>query len=117
MTDPSNIPIPPGKVATVSIIDSTLQLTGLAVASVLSPPMNGFEEMPALPTWSFLVQSPGGKSILFDLGVPPDINTYAPATRDELKRTGWQIKAEKHVADILAEHGVDLSDIDAVIWR
>ena len=109
--------VPFGAVARVSIIDSTLRLGGLPVSYLMTPPVDGLIDMPTIPTWSFLVESPSGKRALFDLGVPPDLETFAPVVANKLKASGWDIKAEKHVADILKENNVEPSSINSVIWR
>ena len=59
----------------------------------------------------------GGKKALFDLGVPPDIKTYAPTILSMLDSAGWDLWAEKHVADILKANGIDPAEINSVIWR
>lgn len=73
--------------------------------------------MPELPTWSFLVESDTGKKALFDLGVPPDWETFAPAVTKRLKTNGWEVHADKHVVDILKDHQVDASSINSIVWR
>ncbi|OAA60223.1 Beta-lactamase-like protein [Niveomyces insectorum RCEF 264] len=112
----SQIQFPPGNVAKVSIIDSTLGVNDMNTTYLMDPPMKGFEKLRTIPTWSFFVESSNGKKALFDLGVPPDINTFSPAVVAKLKASGWRIESKKHVADTLKENGVDLKTINSVIW-
>jgi hypothetical protein len=34
-----------------------------------------------------------------------------------IKESGWEVHVEKNVADILEENGIQLSAINAIIWR
>jgi hypothetical protein len=112
-----HIEFPAGRAANVSIIDSTLRLSKMPMSYLMTPPMEGFVEMPTIPTWSFLIESSNGRKALFDLGVPPDTDTFAPIIREKLKASGWDVKVEKHVAKILEENGANLNDINSIIWR
>lgn len=116
MTSKALFDVPPGAVAQVSIIDSSLRITNMPAEYLLTPRMEGFDTLPFVPTWSFLVQSSTGQKALFDLGVPPDTSTYAPAIVDKLRENDWTAEAKQHVADILREHGLDPSEIGSVIW-
>jgi hypothetical protein len=109
--------VPAGAVALVSIIDSTLRISNMPLDYLMSPGMEGLDTMAPLTTWSFLVKSSTGKTALFDLGVPPDTDSYSPLIVKKLKTCGWHVEAKKHVADILKENGVDPTTIDSVIWR
>ncbi|KAL1853521.1 hypothetical protein Daus18300_011802 [Diaporthe australafricana] len=108
--------VPAGAVAKVSIIDSTLRLSKLKVKHLTKPPVEGFDEFPPLPTWSFLVESPGGHKALFDLGVHKDLGRYVPRIEQNIKEYGWQVDVEEHVADILQSHGVDPKEVNSVVW-
>jgi glyoxylase-like metal-dependent hydrolase (beta-lactamase superfamily II) len=116
MTSKALFDIPPGATAQVSIIDPTFRLSNMPMGYLLTPGMDGFDTLDPLTTWSFLVQSSTGQRALFDLGVPPDINTFSPAVVQKLKASGWTVEAKQHVADILKENGVDPAEIGDVIW-
>lgn len=109
--------VPPGAVAKVSIIDSTLRLSGLATKLLCKPDVEGFDEFPTLPTWSFLVESPSGKKALFDLGVHVDLSRYTPNTQKRIKENGWKVETKEPVADIIKRHGADTKEINSIIWR
>ena len=108
--------VPSGATARVSIIDTTLRLSNLAVDYLMAPAVEGFDSFMNCPSWSFLIQSSTGRKALFDLGVPPDINSFSPAIVDRLKKSGWSIEVKQHVADILKDNGVGSSEIDSIIW-
>ncbi|RVX70689.1 hypothetical protein B0A52_05339 [Exophiala mesophila] len=112
----ANFNVPEGAVANVRIIDTTTSIKQLAVKFLMTPPIPGFDILPELPTWSFLVESDMGKKALFDLGVPPDWETFAPAVLNRLTTNGWEVKADKHVVDILKENQVDPASINSIVW-
>ncbi|KAK0644579.1 hypothetical protein B0T16DRAFT_333277 [Cercophora newfieldiana] len=109
--------VPPGAVAKVSIIDSTLRIYGLPPTDLVGPKIPGFDAFPLVPAWSFLVESSTGEKAIFDLAVPPNYNeSFSPALLERVLGFGWDIHVEKHVADILRENGEDLESIGSVIW-
>lgn len=109
---------PPGAAAQVSIIDTTTSIKGLAVKFLMEPPMEGFETMPEITAWSFLIESSDGRRALYDLGVPPDwYDSFSPATVGRLKELGWEISAQKDVYSILKDGGIEPSSIGSIIWR
>lgn len=110
--------VPPGRVAQISLINSSIKFSGLEASHLLQPVVEGFDVLPTMPSWSFLIESSAGNKALFDLGIPPDFReSYSPATWKRLESQNWTITANKHVADILSENGVDPSEITSVIWR
>ncbi|KAB5545835.1 beta-lactamase-like protein [Coniochaeta sp. 2T2.1] len=108
--------VPPGATAQVSIIDTSLRLSNVAVDYLMAPPVAGFDKFVNCPTWSFLIQSSAGQKALFDLGVPPDIHTFSPAIVEHLQKSEWSIEVKQHVADILKDNGMDFSEIGSIIW-
>lgn len=68
------------------------------------------------PAFSFFIEHPSGKKILFDLGVRHDWQTLPsyPKWRD----LAWGIYVEKDVHRILKDEGVDVDGgaIDAIVW-
>lgn len=109
--------VPAGAVAKVSIIDSTMRLSGMKPDHLAKPPIEGWEEFQTAPTWSFLVESPTGKKALFDLGVHTDLTKYIPRTQSNIKKNGWVVESKEAVADIIKRHGVDPKEINSIIWR
>lgn len=109
--------VPPGAVAKVSIIDSTARLGNLRASHLCKPPIEGFETLQTMPTWSFLIESPSGKKALFDLGVHVDLTNYIPRIQSYIKEYNWKIESKEPVADIIRRQGVDPKEIHSVIWR
>lgn len=83
----------------------------------MEPPMEGMEYMPPLPAWSFLIEHPSGQKILYDLGVPKDLQSFSPAICEHLKRQGWKVDVKEEVIDILDRNGIAANEISAIIWR
>ncbi|KAK0610765.1 beta-lactamase-like protein [Immersiella caudata] len=108
--------VPPGAIAKVSIIDSTLRMNRLAASVFLTPALEGFDEFPPSPDWSFLIESSTGRKAVFDLGVPTDENSYSPAVLRQIEDLGFDFTVEKDVADILKEGGVKLTEVESIIW-
>ncbi|KAK5655905.1 hypothetical protein OQA88_5444 [Cercophora sp. LCS_1] len=109
--------VPSGAVAKVSVVDSTLRVSGVSDEAFLAPKLEGFDNFPVIPSWSFLIESSTGRKAVFDLAVPADpANSYAPAVLEQLQGAGWDVQIEKHVSEILEEGGVNLTSIESVIW-
>ncbi|KIX94912.1 uncharacterized protein Z520_09222 [Fonsecaea multimorphosa CBS 102226] len=108
--------VPPGAVADVRIIDCTSRIIRLPVSLLMEPPLSGMDYMPDIPTWAFLIESPTGKKALFDLGVPPNFLDFSPVNQEQLRNPAWEIRSEKHVADILRESQIDPASINSIIW-
>lgn len=110
--------LPQGAVARVSILDSTTKLINLPATSLVTPSIPGFDVVPDNPSWCFLIESSAGRRAIFDLGVPPNWReVFPPAIVDIVRRVGFNSEADRHVADILQEHGVEPSSISSVVWR
>lgn len=116
MAQPFTKQVPSGKATTVRIIDSTSRITGLPAKYLMGPELKGFDEMTALPTWSFLIEHESGRKLLFDLGIPTDWQDMAPNVADGLKKYGWGITVEKPTVDILKEENILPGDIEGIVW-
>ncbi|KAI9799652.1 MAG: hypothetical protein M1833_003967 [Piccolia ochrophora] len=123
------IPLPthtiPSSSSTVSvkIIDSTARIS-FPLSRFLTPPVPGLE-VGTGPAYSFLIEHQdkdgggGNRRFLFDLGIRKDWEGLAPrivGTIREGKASGWNIEAEKDVAEVLEEEGVKRESIEGVIW-
>ena len=69
-----------------------------------------------MPSYSFVIEHPSGRKLLFDLGLRKDWCNLPPATLGFLEQAGWQVEAKKNVSEVLEEGNISLSDIEAVIW-
>lgn len=115
---PRNFTVPSGTTTvSVSLIDTTSRLKQFPIKVLMEPPMPGLDSLD-LPAWSFLVEHPSGRKLLFDIGVPYDWeNDLAPAVARRIKEHRWDVKVERKVVDILKDGGLEPQEIEAIIWR
>ncbi|KAK6866342.1 hypothetical protein PG995_002870 [Apiospora arundinis] len=119
MTGGAKWDIPSGATAKVSIIDSTARMSGLPAATFFKTPFEGFDHLDTAPTWCLLVENEkSGRKVVFDLGVPKDLSTFAPVYVKMIDESGMRegFKAEKDVAQILQDNGVAPSEVSSIIW-
>ncbi|KAH7024696.1 beta-lactamase-like protein [Microdochium trichocladiopsis] len=112
----TTLPVPPGAVAKVSIIDLESRGHGMPYSMLLTPPWEGLDVLNNFPDFCFLVESSAGEKLLFDLGFPLDIDSFPPVVSNMWKNSGVVLDMKKDAAGILKEHGVALEDIGAVVW-
>ncbi|VUC32805.1 unnamed protein product [Clonostachys rosea] len=108
--------VPSGQVAKVRVIDTGSTISCIPASRLMAPPMQGFDHIPTMPSYSFLVESATGKKALFDLSIATDWQDYAPIVANRLKTNGYEIKAEVDVSEVLQCHGVDLKSINSIVW-
>ncbi|EEP82995.1 predicted protein [Uncinocarpus reesii 1704] len=82
---------------------------------LLTPQIDGHTKL-SVPSFSFLVEHPSGRTVVFDLGLRKDFDSLPPAVQAFLKDCGWKLEVTKNVSDILEDGGIPLSGIEAVIW-
>ncbi|CAH0003315.1 unnamed protein product [Clonostachys byssicola] len=109
--------VPGGQVANVRVVDTGSTISRIPTSRLMAPPMQGFDHIPTMPSFSFLVESATGKKALFDLSIATDWGNYAPIVANSLRTNGYEIKAEVGVPEVLQSHGVDLKSINSIIWR
>lgn len=83
----------------------------------MAPPVPGLDRFKDCPSFSFLLEHPSGRKLVWDLGIRKDYNNYAPTIRDYLPTTNYTIDVQFDVVDVLKQHGIRGSDIEGVIWR
>ncbi|TGO48408.1 hypothetical protein BCON_0241g00130 [Botryotinia convoluta] len=111
-----NLNIPPSSTTvSVRIIDTTTHISGIPLSEFVSPAISGHTYF-SIPTYSFLVEHPSSRSLLFDLGVRKDWENLAPRITERIKDGGWKVTVQKGVREQLEEHGVSAASIEAVIW-
>ncbi|KAL2813845.1 beta-lactamase-like protein [Aspergillus granulosus] len=97
------------------MVCSTARLT--VPASHLLAPSTGLDGLTlTAPSYSFFIEHPSGRKVLFDLGLRKDWWNLTPSTGHFLETAGWKLEASKNVSDILQENNEPLAAIEAVIW-
>ncbi|KAG5765643.1 hypothetical protein H9Q72_006288 [Fusarium xylarioides] len=114
-----DLPASPNVVG-VRIIDSTVRLR-VPMVMFIKKPLAGHEFLEC-PAYSFLIEHSSGQTLLFDLALRKDLNSFPPAIlaglQEQSKIPGAGVTIEKDVASILQDEGsIRLSDVDAIIWR
>lgn len=83
----------------------------------MAPAVPGLETFETLPSLCFFLEHPSGRKLVWDLGIRKDWENYAPEIASYIPTTKYDIQVTKNVADILQDHGVELQQVEAVIWR
>ena len=83
----------------------------------MAPVLPGHETFDG-PSYIFLLyHEPTNTRVLFDLGIRTDWKTaYAPEYLSMLQEEGMSIHVEREVSEVLREHDISSSDIDAIIF-
>lgn len=98
----------------VSIIDSTVSVKGFPTAMILDPPeITGWQPSPFI-AFSFLIEHPSGRKVLYDLGMRRDIQNSPPATVALLSGP-IEVTVERDVPDTLQANGMKLEEIEALV--
>lgn len=113
---PKRLAVPSGDIAvSVKVID-VASIAGVSCKSLYTPPVDGINTFRPSPALSFLLEHPSGKSYLWDLGVPADLDALGPEVAERLKKVSYKIEA-KDPASVLAAHGISTDRITGVMWR
>jgi glyoxylase-like metal-dependent hydrolase (beta-lactamase superfamily II) len=114
---PPDLKIPHSKnTVNVSIIHTTGSITGLDNLKFMVPPIRGHDYLD-VPCFCFLVHNPAqNRTVIFDLGIRKDWWNLNPEMVEGFEKAGVKLHVEKGVREILDEHGVNTSAIEAVIW-
>ncbi|KFZ03110.1 hypothetical protein V502_11228 [Pseudogymnoascus sp. VKM F-4520 (FW-2644)] len=116
MSTPPALNIPPSpSTVTVSIINTTISVP-FPVSLVLIPIIGGITQLKANAYCFLITHPPSNQTILFDLGARKDFSSNAPALVQRLRSFGINPTIEKDVPEILEEGGLDLKEVNAVIW-
>lgn len=87
------------------------------MSHLVTPTIKGVENL-EVPSYSFLVEHPTGRKLLFDLGTRQDWENLSPAAVSMARGLDARLTVRKKggVRQILEEHGVDASSVEAVVW-
>jgi len=111
------VQLPEGQQTIVVKVINPVNFGPAILERFMAPPVPGLETFKDSPSFSFLLEHPSGRKLVFDLGIRKDYNNYAPSIVEYLPTTNYDIRVTKNVADILVENGIPAKDIEAVIWR
>jgi hypothetical protein len=99
----------------VRIIDTTTRIVGIPLKGFVQPEIKGFTHLKC-PAFSFLIEHPSNRKLLFDLGVRKDTENFAPRIRKRISDGGWDVVVKQGVREQLEANGVKGSDIEGVVW-
>ncbi|KAF2439162.1 hypothetical protein P171DRAFT_436500 [Karstenula rhodostoma CBS 690.94] len=99
----------------VRIIDTTSYIHDLPAAAFLSPEFSGLSKLSG-PSFSFLIEHPSSRSLLFDLGIRKDWENLPPITTRRIELMQCKLHVQKGVREQLEEHGVNVKDIEGIVW-
>lgn len=100
----------------LAVIDTTSWISALRTTLFFEPPIKGYEEL-SVPSYSFLVEHPSGRKLLFDLGIRKDWENLSPAILGLMEKLGpAKAEVKKGVREQLEGHGVSGSSIEGIIW-
>jgi hypothetical protein len=105
-----------GKTVTVKLINP-VNFGPAILKRFMAPDVPGLDTFKNSPSFSFLLEHPSGRKLVFDLGIRKDYKNHAPKIADYLPTTGYTFEGTQNVVDILEEGGVNPSEVEAVIWR
>ncbi|KIX05601.1 uncharacterized protein Z518_06473 [Rhinocladiella mackenziei CBS 650.93] len=91
-------------------------ISGIPWSRFTMPSIRGLEVLDKVPSFSFFIEHPSGRRVLFDLGVRRDWWNLSPVLARRMKVGGWKTDVSTDVSEILEEHHVPLQSIDTVIW-
>lgn len=99
-----------------AVIDTTSWICNIPASHFVEPQIRGFDTLSA-PSYSFLIEHPSGRKLLFDLGVRKDWDKLSPFTANMIASIGpAKLEVKKGVREQLEEHGVPGSSIEGIIW-
>jgi hypothetical protein len=116
MNDYPAFSVPSGEEITVKLINPA-NFGPSQLHRFMAPPIPGMETLLSNPSFSFLIEHASGRRLVFDLGIRKDYQNYAPKIAEYIPTTKYNIEAPKNVIDILKEGGIEVQEIEAIIWR
>lgn len=109
-------PLPKGQTTVKVAFICSAVLTGIPMSRFAKPSIRGLDMFDKVPSFSFFIEHPSGKRILFDLGVRRDWENLSPVLVQRIREAGWTADAAMDVPGILEENGISLQSISTVIW-
>ncbi|KAI1623491.1 beta-lactamase-like protein [Exophiala viscosa] len=110
------VQLPPGNTTLTVKLINPVNFGPAILNRFMAPPVPGLETFKTSPSLTFFLEHPSGRKLVFDLGIRKDYGNYSKPITDYLPTTKYDIQVTKNVIDVLQEHGIAGSDIEAVIW-
>ncbi|KAF2463901.1 Metallo-hydrolase/oxidoreductase [Lindgomyces ingoldianus] len=110
------VQIPPGTASVLVKLINPVNFGPAQIQRFMAPPVPGLKTFQSSPSFSFLLEHPSGRKLVFDLGIRRDYQNYSKMIVDYLPSTEYDIDVTKNVIEILEESGVSGRDVEAVIW-
>jgi glyoxylase-like metal-dependent hydrolase (beta-lactamase superfamily II) len=108
--------LPAGDVSVnVAFICNAL-LSGLPMSRFAKPNIRGLEKLQQIPSFSFFIEHPSGRRLMFDLGPRKDLKNLSPMLTERMAKAGWEAEVTQEVPEILEQHGIPIESIENVIW-
>src|SRR5436305_15345320 len=97
MAQPLDLKIPQSTTTVqVRIIDTTSHISEVPTKTFFAPVIPGFTELDC-PAYSFLIEHPSDRKLLFDLGVRKDYWNLSPRIVDRIQ--DWKVEVKQGVRE------------------
>lgn len=119
MATPQQTPVqlPAGRETVVVKLLNPVNFGPAILNRFMAPAVPGLDRFKDSPSFSFLLEHPSGRRLVFDLGIRKDYMNHSPKVSEYIPTTKYTINVGKNVVEILEEGGVSPDSIEAVIWR
>ncbi|KAF2715355.1 metallo-beta-lactamase superfamily protein [Pleomassaria siparia CBS 279.74] len=108
--------VPVGDITVKASLINPVNFGPAQIHRFMAPPVPGLQQFKKSPSFSFFIEHPSGRKLVFDLGIRKDPENYSKAIAEYLPTTKYNLEVSKNVAEILEEQGVNGEEIEAVIW-
>ncbi|KAF2012448.1 Metallo-hydrolase/oxidoreductase [Aaosphaeria arxii CBS 175.79] len=116
MTSKPKLNIPSGSIEVGVKLINPVNFGPAIIERFMAPPVPGLSQFKTSPSFSFLIEHPSGRKLVWDLGIRKDHQNYSKKIADYIPTTKYDIQVDKNVVDILQEQGISPEEIEAVIW-
>jgi glyoxylase-like metal-dependent hydrolase (beta-lactamase superfamily II) len=116
MATQNKLDIPNGSATVKTSLINPVNFGPAQLHRFMAPAVPGLETFKTSPSHTFLIEHPSGRNLVFDLGIRKDFQNYSKKIADYLPTTNYDIQVTENVADILRRNGLDLTEVEAIIW-
>ncbi|KAK1240993.1 hypothetical protein MKX08_000967 [Trichoderma sp. CBMAI-0020] len=108
--------LPAGEVPVKVAFICNALLFGLPMSRFSKPNIRGLKTLQGIPSFSFFIEHPSGRRLMFDLGPRKDLENLSPTLTKRMAKAGWETKVTQEVPEVLEQHGIPIESIENVIW-